>query len=119
VGGQSADTSGIIADGTETFTTITGSIAYVSATSVQVTLTVGDKVTDSIVVSDFDYGDPAQTYNYQRTFSKFSVGTVDWGTDVDFAIDNVLVSTAIPEPSSYAILTGLLAAGFVVTRRRK
>ncbi len=115
VGGASADPSGLNNNGA--VHTITGSIAYVSDTSVEVTFKVGDHVADTIVLSDFTYNGGASSYEYLQTFTQFAVGSTVGGVDV--AIDNVVVSTAIPEPSSYAILAGLLAAGLVVTRRRR
>jgi hypothetical protein len=40
------------------------------------------------------------------------------GTDHGIAIDNVSV-TAIPEPSTYALIMGVLTLGFIVARRRQ
>jgi len=45
---------------------------------------------------------------------------IDAGTNGDtISIDQITVTSVVPEPSSFALLGGLLALGFVVNRRRR
>jgi len=97
--------------------------------------TAGDSSPANIDVSfstdGSSYG-AAQTFNLTGVDSAFSTGTFaadsttaffkfDFG-GTDLRIDNVGVTataTAVPEPSTFAALAGLLALAFVGARRRK
>lgn len=41
------------------------------------------------------------------------------GAGTDVSVGSLAVSTVVPEPSSYALLAGLAALGFIAVRRRK
>lgn len=51
------------------------------------------------------------------TFAVYFMNTS--GVDAEFTISNVSLATAIPEPSTYAVLLGLAAVGLVAGRRRR
>lgn len=60
----------------------------------------------------------ASVANNDYLYVKFDNLRVNSGWGVGFALDDISV-TAVPEPSTYAMILGALAAGFTLWRRRK
>lgn len=77
--------------------------------------------------NDTSWSNYSQTYDLANGFDatttltidfEFGLGAVD-PTGGNWHIDNVMVSTTpVPEPSTYAVVLGALAVGFVAMRRR-
>ena len=52
--------------------------------------------------------------------ASFRIQSADNNTFISFGIDNLAITgTTVPEPSTYAILAGFAALGFVMVRRRR
>lgn len=65
-----------------------------------------------------NYGD-SDGISYAASSASLEVATDTGGTS-NFTINSVsITTTAVPEPSTYAALVGLLALGFVAVRRRR
>jgi hypothetical protein len=63
-----------------------------------------------------------ETFNFTATSSSTTLMFTDISGDTnlaDLALDNVAVTAAIPEPSTYAAMLGVAALGLAMVRRRK
>ena len=89
--------------------------------TMSLTLTLAPNGIDLIVVPKLDsYVGSAQTLSgasvLTTVFNEALVST--WSGSGSGAVDNISVVTAVPEPSTYAALTGALALGWAAWRRR-
>jgi len=73
-------------------------------------LKVSSDLPGTSAYSVIDTVDPLQSFN---------AVTFGWGNKDKIWLDDISVTTAIPEPSTYAALFGLGALGFVMMRRRR
>lgn len=108
---NSAD-SGVAASSYAAFETSSG--AWAASTDTPGTYGFADGQSDGTVDLSGVAVDEASALQYVR----FEVASNNIGTRVAF--DNILVTgTAVPEPSAYAAILGVVALGFVASRRRK
>lgn len=82
-----------------------------------------DSVTGAVTTGWVSQGTKGGTFaasvaNNDYLYVKFSNLRVNGGWGVGFALDDISV-TAVPEPSTYAMIFGALAVGFTLWRRRK
>jgi hypothetical protein len=92
-------------------------VSYVTSTTANATFTISDPYTTSGALTSF-------------SATATSIGVTSGGGEIAFrsgalggatnnTIDNISIVSAIPEPSSFALLGGLATLGFAVTRRRR
>ncbi|MGC9452539.1 MAG: PEP-CTERM sorting domain-containing protein [Oceanipulchritudo sp.] len=73
----------------------------------------------SLEYADLDFSSIAAIEDQSNVQIRFSFADMP-GTSSSFRIDNLqLTAVAVPEPGTYALVLGLLAAGWIVVRRRR
>ncbi|TSJ77541.1 PEP-CTERM sorting domain-containing protein [Rariglobus hedericola] len=99
-----------------TFYTISLNVNAVAGTSIGFTGSILDSSNSSIIGAFGTISDSTPTFGGTSVALRLGTG----GNNVMTSVDNlVLTTSAVPEPSTYALLGGLGALGFVLSRRRR